>query len=181
MAALKRILAAVKLSVQFGGGLRSLADIQNVLDLGVARVVLGTVAVRQPEIVSEALARYGAERIAVGIDARGGQVAIQGWMTSSGVDAMTLAHRVQHLGISRVVYTDIARDGMLSGINAPAAAQLARATGLCVIASGGVASLEDVRALIPHAAAGIEGVIIGMALYQGTIRLAEALRLAQGG
>jgi phosphoribosylformimino-5-aminoimidazole carboxamide ribotide isomerase len=181
LAALKRILATVEVSVQFGGGLRSVEDIKRVLDLGVARVVLGTVAVRQPEIVSEALARYGAERVAVGIDARDGQVAIQGWVTSSGVDAITLAQHMRDLGISRVVYTDIARDGMLNGINAQAAAQLGRATGLHVIASGGVASLDDVRALIPYAPEGIEGVIIGMALYQGTIHLAQALCLAQGG
>jgi phosphoribosylformimino-5-aminoimidazole carboxamide ribotide isomerase len=179
LAALERILAAVSIPVQCGGGLRSAADVAQLLDLGVARVILGTVAVREPVVVQEALARHGAERVAVGIDARGGEVAIHGWAEGSGVQALALAQQMRSLGVERVVYTDVARDGMLQGVNVAATAELARESGLRVIASGGVASLEDIRALRARAAEGIEGVIVGMALYRGTLRLPEALALTQ--
>jgi len=178
--ALERILAAVKLPVQFGGGLRSLDDVQRLLELGVARVILGTVAVREPQVVAEALARYGPERVSVGIDAREGRVAIHGWVAMADVDALELAGRMRALGMTRVVYTDVGRDGTLTGVNLEATVRLARLSGLKVIASGGVASVEDIRALCAHEAEGIEGVIIGMALYRGMVRLGEALRAAQG-
>lgn len=178
LAALARILAAVDLPVQFGGGLRSADDVGRLLDLGVARVVLGTVAVRQPEIVAEALARFGPEPVAVGIDARQGQVAIHGWQETSQVSAIELGQRMAALGVVRVIYTDVGRDGMLSGVNVEATCALARQTGLRVIASGGVAGLEDVRALKQREPDGIEGVIIGMALYRGHLRLAETLAVA---
>jgi len=179
--ALQSILAAVTLPVQFGGGLRSVADVDRLLGLGVTRVVLGTVAVRQPEVVTEAIARHGAERIAVGIDARDGRVATHGWTDTSEVEATVLAAHMATLGVRRVVYTDIARDGMLTGVNVEATAHLARTAGLSVIASGGVASLEDIRALAAHQADGIEGVIIGMALYRGAVQLSQALSLAREG
>lgn len=178
--ALERILAAVKLAVQFGGGLRSLEDIERLLELGVARVILGTVAVREPQMVAEALARYGPERVSVGIDAREGRVAIHGWVDTADMDALELAERMRELGVTRVVYTDVGRDGMLSGVNVEATARLARHSGLRVIASGGVASVEDIRLLRSHEAEGIEGVIIGMALYRGAVRLEEALQIARG-
>jgi phosphoribosylformimino-5-aminoimidazole carboxamide ribotide isomerase len=165
LCALERILAAVQIPVQFGGGLRTIEDVEHLLNLGVARVILGTVAVRQPQVVQEATARYGAERISVGIDVREGYVAIQGMAS---------------LGVRRIIYTDVGRDGMLSGVNVEATARLARLSGLRVIASGGVASLEDVRLLRVSESEGIEGVIIGMALYRGAIRLGEALRIAGG-
>lgn len=148
-----------------------------VLDLGVARIILGTVAIREPEVVREALARYGAERIAVGIDARDGRVAISGWVDVSEVEAVDLGRRMAALGVQRVVYTDVARDGMLTGPNVPATAALARETGLRVIASGGVSSLDDLEQLAAHAADGIDGVIVGMALYEGRLTLPEALAL----
>jgi len=178
--ALQAILAAVEIPVQFGGGLRSSADVDRVLELGVARVVLGTVAVRQPEVVTEALARHGAQRVCVGIDARDGRVAIHGWQDTSTVEALTLAKQMAALGVRRLVYTDIARDGMLTGVNVAATARLAADSGLAVIASGGVASLEDIRALAAQRCAGIAGVIIGMALYRGAFTLAQALATAQG-
>lgn len=177
LAALQRIRAAVDLPIQFGGGLRTVSDIDRLLGLGIFRVVLGTVAVRQPEVLSEALARHGDERVAVGIDARGGRVAVQGWQDVSNVEAIELGVRVKGLGITRVVYTDIARDGMLSGLNVEGTAALARVTGLRVIASGGVRSREDLERLLPYTAEGIEGVIIGMALYQGRVSLPEAIAL----
>ena len=175
LAALERIRAAVPLSVQFGGGVRSLDDVARLLAMGVSRVVLGTVAVRHPEVVAEAVARHGAEHIVVGIDARGGRVAVQGWTESSQVTARDLASRVAALGAAHAVYTDVGRDGMLAGVDVEGTAALAQASGLRVVASGGVATLDDVRALAARAGDGISGVIIGMALYRGTVRLAEAL------
>ena len=172
---LAEIRAATDLPVQFGGGLRTADDVALVLGLGATRVVLGTVAVRQPEVVAQAVARFGAERIVVGIDARNGMVATHGWQETSALDALTVAQRMADLGVRRTVFTDIARDGMLSGVNVAATAALARESGLKIIASGGVASLDDIRALAARAADGIEGVIVGQALYTGAVDLAEAV------
>jgi phosphoribosylformimino-5-aminoimidazole carboxamide ribotide isomerase len=148
--------------------------------MGVARVVLGTVALQKPEVVAQAAATWGAERVAVGIDVRAGIVAVQGWTENSSVLAEELAIRLKSYGIKRVVFTDIARDGMLMGVNVSATASLAKVTGLRVIASGGVASLSDIVALSGHEADGVEGVIIGMALYRGAITLVDALKAARG-
>ncbi len=167
------ILESVPVPVQMGGGLRDLAAVESALGLGVARVVLGTVALTQPEVVGAAIRLFGPERVAVGIDARDGLVAVRGWQETSAVSALDLAGRLKLLGVSRVIYTDIARDGMLTGPNLPALRAMA-GTGLGVIASGGIASLEDLRAAagIP----GVEGAIVGMALYTGAIDLPTALR-----
>jgi phosphoribosylformimino-5-aminoimidazole carboxamide ribotide isomerase len=181
LAALEQILDAVDLPVQFGGGVRSLEDMDHLSELGVERVVLGTVAVQEPQIVEEALAHHGPERICVGIDARDGYVAIHGWLETSHIKATELAKGMQALGVQRVVYTDVRRDGMLSGVNLKATVCLARASGMRVIASGGVASLSDIRRLKAHEQDGIEGVIVGMALYRGAILLPEALKLAEKG
>lgn len=178
--ALERILAEMDLPVQFGGGLRTAADVDRILDMGVARAILGTVAVRHPQVVEEALAQHGPDRVSVAIDARGGHVAVRGWTDTLLVEATELARQMSALGVKRVVYTDIERDGMLVGVNVDAAVRLAAISGLSVIASGGVASLEDIRALKEHVRDGIEGVVIGMALYRGAIQLPEALRIAQG-
>ncbi len=177
---LTEIHAAVSLPVQFGGGLRTADDVALVLGLGATRVVLGTVAVRQPEVVAQAVARFGAERIVVGIDARDGMVATHGWQETSALDALTVARRMADLGVLRIVFTDIARDGMLSGVNVAATAALARESGLKIIASGGVAGLNDIRTLAAYAADGIEGVIVGQALYTGTVSLPEALSIGEG-
>jgi len=182
---LAEIRAAVSLPVQFGGGIRALADVAVALDLGATRVVLGTVAVRKPELVGEAVRRFGSERIVAGIDARDGLVATHGWRETSALDALTVALRMRDLGVQRVVYTDIARDGTLSGVNVPATVALAQESGLKIIASGGVASLADIRALAgcasPRGAVpgGVEGVIVGQALYTGAIDLAAAVALAK--
>ncbi len=181
LAALARILAAVSLPIQFGGGVRCIEDIERLLSLGVARVILGTVAVREPQVVSEALERYGPERVIVGIDAREGYVAIHGWVDTSELTAIELGQRMRALGARRVVYTDVQRDGMLSGVNVEETQRLARETGLSVIASGGVASMADILALKACEQDGIEGVIIGMALYRGAIQLSQALQLARKG
>jgi phosphoribosylformimino-5-aminoimidazole carboxamide ribotide isomerase len=171
--AIAGILGAVDVPVQLGGGLRDLAAVESALALGVARVVLGTVALTQPQVVGEAVRRFGPERVAVGIDARDGMVALRGWQETSAVSALDLACRLQLLGVRRAIYTDIARDGMLSGPNLPALRAMA-GTGLGVIASGGIACLEDLRAVA--AIAGVDGAIVGMALYTGAIDLPTALR-----
>jgi phosphoribosylformimino-5-aminoimidazole carboxamide ribotide isomerase len=170
---------ASNLQIQFGGGLRTMADIEQVLELGLARVILGTVAVEEPRLVVEAVQHFGAERIVVGIDARRGQVATHGWQEVSSVTATELALRVRELGVERVVYTDIARDGMLSGVNVEATRELAQRTGLKIIASGGVSSLDDLRRLKEVEASGVEGVIIGRALYSGALELREAIQIGK--
>ena len=144
---LAEIRAAVSLPIQFGGGIRTVDDVARALALGATRVVLGTVAVRQPEVVAQAVARFGAERIVVGIDARDGMVATHGWLETSALDVLTVARRMAELGVLRIVFTDIARDGTLTGVNVSATAALARESGLKVIASGGVAGLDDIRGL----------------------------------
>ena len=164
------------LPIQFGGGIRTVDDVARALALGATRVVLGTVAVRQPEVVAGAVARFGAERIVVGIDAWDGMVATHGWQETSALDALTVAWRMAGLGVLRIVFTDIARDGTLTGVNVAATAALARASGLKIIASGGVAGLDDIRDLAAHASDGIEGVIVGQALYTGAITLMKRWR-----
>jgi len=170
---------AVDVPIQFGGGMRSLDDVALALALGASRVVLGTVAVREPTIVREALARFGPERIVVGIDAREGRVATHGWAQTSGLDAVELAGAMKEAGVQRLVYTDISRDGMLSGVNVEATVELARRCGLAVIASGGVRGLDDIRRLLDHNADGVEGVITGQAIYTGALDLHEAIRLSR--
>lgn len=165
--------------VQFGGGLRLRADIEAALEAGAARVLLGTAAVCRPELVTEALRRFGAERIAVAIDHRAGRVLTHGWLQSSDVGTVALGKAMRKRGVRYALYTDTRRDGLLRGANVGGTAALARATGLRVIAAGGVASVEDVRQLRQHAEAGIEGVVIGQALYRGTISLTEAIREAR--
>jgi phosphoribosylformimino-5-aminoimidazole carboxamide ribotide isomerase len=175
-AAVKSIIAATRMSVQLGGGIRDLAAIAGWLDAGVARVVLGTVAVKSPDVVREACRRHPG-RIAVGIDARGGQVAVEGWAETTKTSAIDLARQFAAAGVAAVIYTDIERDGAMGGVNVEATAALAQACGLPVIASGGVASLDDLVALKAKAAAGIAGVIVGRALYDGRIDPKAALKV----
>jgi phosphoribosylformimino-5-aminoimidazole carboxamide ribotide isomerase len=176
--ALRAILDTMQVAVQFGGGLRTLGDVEAALSLGVARVVIGTAAITHPGLVQEMWARFGAERIALAIDARDGHVATHGWQQLTGVTAVALALQMKALGATRIVYTDISRDGTLAGVNAPACAALAAESGLAVIASGGVASLEDVRRVKEVEGVGVEGLIIGKALYAGQIDLTQALEVA---
>ena len=176
-AAVEAILAAVELPVQLGGGIRDLATIEGWLGAGVARVILGTLAAEHPELLRAACARFPG-RIAVGIDARGGRVAVKGWAEDGGLEALELAKRAAGAGAVAIVYTDIERDGALQGVNLAATHALARAVEVPVIASGGVASLEDIAALKALADPGIAGVICGRALYDGRIDPARALALA---
>ncbi len=173
LVALERILMT-GLRVQFGGGLRNLESIRRVLDLGVSRVVVGTAAVENPSLVEAALRALGPERIAVAIDAREGKVRTHGWKETTSMTAMELAGQWAARGVRRLIFTDVSRDGMGSGLNLTVTMQLAQATGLHVIASGGVASLEDVRRAYQ---AGLSGVIIGRALYEGQVALEDALRV----
>lgn len=172
---LVEIRRATTLPIQFGGGLRTLADIELALRLGATRVVLGTVAIEQPRLVAEAVERWGAERIVVGIDARDGKVATHGWQATSQVEAVELGHAMHAMGVRRVVYTDISRDGMLSGVNVEATARLGDVTGLQVIASGGVAGIRDIELLKAREHYNIDGVIVGQALYTGNLDLAHAI------
>lgn len=175
--AVRAVLAATDRPVQLGGGIRDRAAIDAWLADGVARVILGTMALRDPETV-RAACRDHPGRIVVGIDARGGQVAVEGWAEQSEMKATDLALAFADAGVAAIVYTDIDRDGALQGVNVEATADLARVSGLPVIASGGVAGIDDIHRLKAVADSGIEGVIIGRALYDGRIDPVEALSVA---
>ena len=179
MAAITSIIKAVNIPVQLGGGIRTLENIRECLEAGVQRVILGSVAVRSPELVAAACKQYG-DRIIVGIDARDGQAAVEGWGVTGGISAEELAKRMAQVGVARIIYTDISRDGMLTGVNVSATAALAQAAGIPVIASGGVGSIADIKAIKEAESAGIEGVIVGKAIYLGKVLLEDALKLARG-
>ena len=175
-AAVEAILKAVKFPVQLGGGIRTLGHIESWLDKGLARVILGTVAVRDPALVKEAAKRFPGQ-IAVGIDAKGGKVAVEGWAETSELSVIELAKRFEGAGVAAIIYTDIDRDGILAGINWDATLELARATSIPVIASGGLASMADIERMTQPEYAVLEGAISGRALYDGRIDSREALAL----
>jgi phosphoribosylformimino-5-aminoimidazole carboxamide ribotide isomerase len=166
-------ILSIGLKVQFGGGLRDMELIRRVIQLGVARAVIGTGAVENPALVDAALAEFGPERIAAGVDAKDGKVRVKGWAEESAVTAVELAQRLKGQGIQTIIFTDVSRDGIGVGVNVEETASLAKESGLAVIASGGVAGIEDVRRV---RGAGLAGVIIGRALYEGKIDLAAALK-----
>ncbi|AHF06419.1 1-(5-phosphoribosyl)-5-[(5-phosphoribosylamino)methylideneamino]imidazole-4-carboxamide isomerase [Desulfitobacterium metallireducens] len=175
---IRKVVETVDLKVQVGGGIRSLERIEELLNLGVARVILGTVAVRDPQLVADAVRRFGGDKIIVGIDAKNGQVAVQGWAETTEMTATDLALKMKEVGVRRIIFTDISRDGMLQGPNIESTVQLAQVSQLQIIASGGVSSLEDLQKLQAQAASEvtIEGAIVGKALYSGAFTLAEALK-----
>jgi phosphoribosylformimino-5-aminoimidazole carboxamide ribotide isomerase len=175
-AAVERILAAVKIPVQLGGGIRDRATIDAWLDKGIARVIVGTAAVRDPALVKAAARAYPG-RVAVGLDARDGKIAVEGWSQTSTLSALDVARRFEDAGVAAIVYTDVNRDGMLEGLNLDATIALAEQISLPVIASGGLASLADVRALLEPRAQKLEGAIAGRALYDGRLDPAAALSL----
>ena len=177
--AVQDILSRTRLPVQLGGGIRDIVTVERWLDLGVTRVILGTAAVRDPDFVRAACRQFPG-RVVVGIDARGGRVAVQGWAETSDLAAEELAKRFEDAGVAAIVYTDIERDGAMEGVNLEATAALAERVSTPLIASGGVGSLDDIAALIAIAEAGIEGVIVGRALYDGRVDPKSALALAAG-
>lgn len=174
MDAIKRILQAVKIPVEVGGGIRSMESIDRLLSISVSRVILGSVAVHKEELVQEACSAYG-NRIVVGIDAKKGIVATDGWEKSGDISAVELAKKLGTFGLETIIYTDISRDGTLSGVNVTETAHLARASGIKVIASGGVKSISDIEELKKRECDGIIGVIVGKSIYEGTLSLTEAI------
>jgi phosphoribosylformimino-5-aminoimidazole carboxamide ribotide isomerase len=177
--AVEAILAALTIPAQLGGGIRDLATIEGWLEKGISRVILGTIAVRDPELVREACRKFPG-RIAVGIDAKGGKVAVEGWAETSELTAIELAGRFEDAGVSAIIYTDIDRDGILKGLNLPSTAELAGATSIPVIASGGLASIADIKDLLKPEYAMLEGAITGRALYDGRLDATQALALLNG-
>ena len=175
----KEIIAAVNIPVELGGGIRTMENIDEVLAAGVQRVILGSVAAKNPALVKEACAKYG-DRVVVGIDAKDGIVAVDGWEVSGDVEVTVLAKEMAKAGVKTIIYTDISRDGTLEGVNVEATAQLARESGINIVASGGVKSIDDVKALLPYVKEGIEGVIVGKSIYMGTLDLTEAVKVAKG-
>jgi phosphoribosylformimino-5-aminoimidazole carboxamide ribotide isomerase len=172
MEIIKRIRATTTLHIEVGGGMRTLAHIEQILDLGIDRIILGTVALTNRALLQDALAHWN-ERIVVGLDARNGWVAVSGWRETSRMQATRLATELSAIGVQRFIYTDIARDGALSGPNLPALQELLHATSRPFIASGGVSSLADLHSL---AALGVEGAIVGKAIYTGDVDLARAIQ-----
>lgn len=175
-AAVDRILETVGIPVQLGGGVRDTATVENWLEKGIDRIVIGTAAVRDPPFVKQAARDYPG-RIAVGLDARDGKVAVEGWAETSELSVLDIARRFEDVGVSAIVYTDIARDGMLQGLNLDATVALAEAIRIPIIASGGLASIEDIKELLSPRAGKLAGAIAGRALYDGRLDAAEVLKL----
>jgi phosphoribosylformimino-5-aminoimidazole carboxamide ribotide isomerase len=174
-AAVEAILNSVSIPVQLGGGIRTLANVEGWIEAGVSRVILGTVAVRDPDLVKTA-AREWPEQVAVSVDVRKGKVAVQGWLEDSGLDALTVARRFEDVGVSALIVTDIDRDGALMGFNVETFGQIADAVSIPVIAAGGLADVTDIQKLRARPGAPIAGAVLGRALYAGTIRPGEALK-----
>ncbi len=177
--AVEAILKEITIPAQLGGGIRDLATVEAWLEKGIARVIIGTAAVKDPELVREACRRFPG-RIAVGLDARDGKVAVEGWAEVSDLDVLDMARRFEDAGVAAIIFTDIARDGVLEGLNLEATVALANAIDIPVIASGGLASIDDVKALIAADCPGLEGAISGRALYDGRLDPKEAIALLKG-
>ncbi len=177
---IKRIRETVRVPIQVGGGIRDLKMIENLLGMGINRVILGTVAINDQEMVASACNKYG-EAVVVGIDARDGKVAIEGWGVTAEKDALDLAVEMKDIGVRRIIYTDIWRDGTLKGPNVAAVREMAARAGVKVIASGGISTLDDLRSIKELEHLGVEGVIMGKSLYAGTVLLEDALSLADLG
>ena len=170
--------AQLNVRIQFGGGLREMDDIGRAFEQGASRVVLGTVAVQQPEVVQRAIERWGVEAVCVGLDTRDGKVATHGWKQTADLTPLELGKQMAQLGVKHVLYTDVSRDGNLQGVNVEGTVALGRETGLQVIASGGVSSLDDIRRLAESGA--VAGAVIGMALYEGRLTLRDAILVGEG-
>ncbi|PCJ68824.1 MAG: 1-(5-phosphoribosyl)-5-[(5-phosphoribosylamino)methylideneamino]imidazole-4-carboxamide isomerase [Rhodobiaceae bacterium] len=177
--AVEAILKEIKIPVQLGGGIRDLATIESWLEKGVARVIIGTAAVKNPDLVRDACKRFPG-RVVVGLDAKDGKVAVEGWAEVSDVTVLEMAQRFEDAGVAAIIFTDIARDGVLEGLNMEATVGLANAISIPVIASGGLSSIDDIKALIAANCAGLEGAISGRALYDGRLDPREAIALLKG-
>ena len=170
-------ITQLAVKVQFGGGIRSLDDVARALDAGAKRVILGTVAIEKPALVSKAVEKFGKNKIIIGIDARNGRVKTRGWQRDTAMNPVDLGKDMKERGVKTIIYTDIGRDGVLSGVDVQATVQLSQVTGLQVIASGGVASMEDIHRCHAQAEHGLVGVITGRAIYDGRLDLEEALQV----
>lgn len=177
--AIESIIKAITIPAQLGGGIRDIATIETYLSLGLSRVIIGTAAQRNPELVREACAKFPG-RIVVGIDAKDGMVAVQGWAEVTNITAIELAKKFEDCGVTAIIYTDISRDGMMQGPNLEATRSLAEAVSIPIIASGGVSTLKDIENLMMIESSGITGVITGKAVYTGAINLNEAIALTKG-
>ncbi|HYJ89607.1 MAG TPA: 1-(5-phosphoribosyl)-5-[(5-phosphoribosylamino)methylideneamino]imidazole-4-carboxamide isomerase [Pyrinomonadaceae bacterium] len=173
---LREITRGIEIPVQFGGGLRKLTDVKEVFELGVGRAVVGTLAVESPETLEELVHIFGGDRIAVGIDAKDGEVMVRGWERKGRIKAIDLANIVAQTGVERIIYTDVTRDGMLAGVNIEQTLLLARESGLKMTASGGVSSVDDLKTLKQLSGFGVDSVIVGKALYEGRFTLREAFQ-----
>jgi phosphoribosylformimino-5-aminoimidazole carboxamide ribotide isomerase len=173
----RRIIRAVRIPIQLGGGVRSVTDARQLIEWGAERIIIGTVAAESPELLGELVSLFGA-RVAVGVDAKDGKVMTHGWEASGGITAVELARQVAALGVARIIYTDVGRDGMLQGINIEQTSLVARESGLPVTASGGISSLQDIRSVARESACGIDSLIIGKALYEKRFTLEEAMRIS---
>jgi phosphoribosylformimino-5-aminoimidazole carboxamide ribotide isomerase len=174
---LRDLVRAVRIPVQFGGGLRGARDVEQVISLGVARVVIGTLAVESPDTLVKIVRQFGVQQVTVGIDARNGQVVSCGWETEQQMSSLTLARRVAAAGVERIIYTDVERDGTLTGLNIDQTRLIAETSGLKITASGGVASLEDMKRLRALSHCGVDSVIVGKALYERRFTLPEAIAI----
>lgn len=179
LAVIKEIAGQVDIPFQIGGGLRTVQDVEQVLEAGASRVIIGTKALDSPAFIRELLERFGQDNIILGLDARDGLIAVRGWVEVSEVQAVSLALRMKDIGVIRAVYTDVAQDGLLQGPNFAAIEEMARVSGLKIIASGGVSSLEDLRKLKAMHHLGVEGAIVGKAIYDGKVNLVEALKILE--
>ncbi|MBG51125.1 MAG: 1-(5-phosphoribosyl)-5-[(5-phosphoribosylamino)methylideneamino]imidazole-4-carboxamide isomerase [Alphaproteobacteria bacterium] len=177
--AVEEILKEINIPSQLGGGIRDLATIEAWLEKGITRVIIGTAAVKNPDLVREACKRFPG-RVAVGLDAKDGKVAVEGWAEVSDLDVLDMARRFEDAGVAAIIFTDIARDGVLAGLNLTATTDLANAISTPVIASGGLSSMDDIRAMIAADCKGLEGAISGRALYDGRLDPAEAIALLKG-
>lgn len=178
--AIRGILNAISIPAELGGGIRDMDTISSYIDMGMNRVILGTAAINDPKLVEEACTRFGGDRIVLGVDAKNGMVAIHGWDSTVTKTAVELANEMKNLGITRIIYTDISRDGTLKGPNLESTREIAEKSGLKVIASGGISSLADIKAVKELEPYGVDSVITGKALYDGRLDLREALTVTEG-
>ncbi len=181
MQAIKQIAAQITIPFQVGGGLRKKEDVERVLEMGASRVIIGTRAVTSPAFIGELLRDFGPDKIVLGLDAREGMVAIEGWVEKSSLKAIDFGWEMQRMGIKTAIFTDVSRDGLLQGPNLDSIREMAEQTGLSIIASGGVSTAENIKKLREMEAQGVSGAIIGKALYDGKITIQEALEAAKGG